>query len=308
MKFILPTLLATALLVPVAAHAETVPPDPDAQQVTALGGTIVWTSGASGGKLMHRDADGKVTQIGEATAFRNPDLGRDAQGRLLLTYARCTTLSKCTYVRDDLAGDAVRFKGLAPKNCAVSSPPAVWRSTVAYGLSCSKRVGGRRVADNARTGLYVKKGAKKAIRLSAPRNAKKAGSLMIDDVDLRGSQVAAIYADIYAFAVVQSTTGSLRRSTRVATSEGDGEQRSAGVVLGTGDVRIWSLSRSSHAESPAQTIIHRIAKSCDDYQTLTGASHDDHPLTDLAVDDGTLYAVDPGVGIVSHAYAKTAGC
>ena len=307
MKSILPILLAAALLVPAAAHAETVVADPDARQVTALGGTIVWVSGDSPARLMLRSTDGSVSPIAQATALRNPDLGRDAQNRLVLTYARCSTLTKCVYVREDFERGR-RTLRLAPRNCALSSTPAVWRSSVAYGLACFKRVNGRRAADNARSGLYLKKGTRKAVRFAAPRSARRAGALSIEDVDLRGAQIAAIYADVYAFAVVQSTTGSLRRTRRVAVSEGDGDQRAAGVVIGTGDVRLWALTRSFHAEHPAQTIIQRITKTCDGYQTLTGTSQEDHPLTDLAADGDALYAVDPGAGIVTHAYAKTAGC
>lgn len=311
MKSILPILLAAALLAPAAALADTVAPDPDARQVTALGGTIVWTSGQSPAKLMLRAPDGAVTKVAEAADIRNPDLGRDANNRLVLTYARCSTLTKCVYVREDFDRGRTTLR-LAPKNCALSSTPAVWKSSVAYGLGCFKRVNGKRVADDARSGLYLKKGAKKPIRFTPPSNARKAGALTVDDVDLRGSQIAALYADVYAFAVVQSTTGSLRKSTRVATSEGDGDQRAAGVTIGTGDVRLWTLTRSFHAESPAQTIIHRVARACADFQTLTAPEGpnqaDDYPLTDLTADGGTLYAVDPGVGIVTHAYAKTAGC
>ncbi len=315
MKSILPILLAGALVAPPAAAAETVAADPDARQVTALGGTVVWVSGQSPAKLMQRTADGTISPVpgaGERAAYRNPDLGRNAQGELVLTYARCSTLTKCTYVRDDLAGSATAFKGLAPKQCALSATPAVWRASVAYALSCFERKGGKKVVDAARSGLYLKKGGRTPVRFTAPREARRAGALSITDVDLRGSQIAAVYEDVAAFAVVQSTSGSLRKVKRVASSEGDGDQRAAGVTIGTGDVRLWSLTRGSYAGDPATTIIQRIARTCDDFQTLTAPEgpnrESDHPLVDLSADGATVYAVDPGVGIVTHAYQAGAAC
>ena len=311
MKSILPTLIAAALLAPAAAHADTVVPDPDAKQLTALGGAIAWVSGESPAKLKLRAPDGTVTEVATATAIRNPDLGRDAKNRLVLTYASCSTLTKCTYVREDFERGRTTFK-LAPKNCALSATPAVWKSSVAYGLGCFKRVDGKRVADYARSGLYLKTGTKKPLRFTAPRNARRTGSLSISDVDLRGAQVAAIYEDISAYAMVQSTTGSLRYSERVASTEGDGEQTAAGLTIGTGDSRLWVMTRSSYAGDPARSVIQRFGKErCSDHQTVTapaGSSDWDYPYIDLTVDNGTLYAIDAGVGIVSHAYQAMVPC
>ena len=313
MKSVLPTLfLATALLAPAAASADTVAPDPEARQVTALGGTIVWTSGQQPAKLMHRAPDGTVTQIAQAEVIRNPDLGRDAKNRLVLSYSRCTSFTECVYVREDFERGRTKLK-LAPKNCAVSSTPAVWKSAVAYGLGCFKRVDGKKVSDAKRSGLYLQKAGKKPIRFEPPRDAKRSGSLEIRDVDLRGSQIAAVYADISEYAIVQSTTGSLRYSERVASTEGDGEQTAHGVTIGTGDDRLWVMTRSSYAGSPALSVIQRFGKgNCSDHQTLKapeGSNSDwDYPYIDLTADGGTLYAVDAGVGIVSHAYQPMVPC
>ena len=311
MKSILPILVATALQAPAAASAEPVAPDPDARQLTALGGTIVWTSGRQPTKLMLRAPDGTVGQVAEAAVIRNPDLGRDAKNRLVLTYARCASFTDCVYVREDFERGRTKLR-LAPKHCAVSSTPAVWGSAVAYGLSCFKMKDGRRASDDARSGLYLRKGAKKAIRFTPPRDARRSGSLEIRDVDLRGSQVAAVYADISEYAIVQSTTGSLRYSERVASTEGDGEQTAAGVTIGTGDARLWVLTRSSYAGDPARSIIQRFGHaSCSDYQTIKAADGSgdwDYPYLDLAADNGTLYAVDAGVGIVTHAYQPMGAC
>jgi hypothetical protein len=314
-KRLLPIALALALLAPATASAGTVVPDPAARQLTALGGTLVWVSGEGPGqKLMQRGADGAVAPVagsGDAAFYRSADLGRDAQNRLVLTYARCTTASRCTYVRDDLAGHRSAIKGLAPKRCAVSSTPAVWGSRIAYGLSCFKRSGGKRISDWARTGLYVKARGKAPRRLSTPAEARRAGARSVSDVDLRGSRVAAIYEDIYEFAVVQSVGGKGRTTVRSATTEGDGEQSTAGLTIGTGEVRLWFLTRSSYAGDPAQSVIHRVRAGCHDWQVLTAPSamdSFDYPYADLTADAGTLYAVDPGTGLVTHAFQPQFGC
>ena len=317
MKSILPTLfLAAALMAPAAAAAETVAPDPDARQVTALGGTIVWVSGNQPAKLMMRSPDGAISPVPgttERAAYRNPDLGRDAKNRLVLTYSRCSSLTKCTSVRDDLAGHATVFEGLAPKHCVVGGVPAVWKSSVAYALACFKRnAEGLKVSDEKRSGLYLKKGKREPVRFTAPYNARRTGSLSIDDVDLRGNQIAAVYEDVSAYAIVQSTTGSLRYSERVASSEGDGEQSAAGLTIGTGDARLWVLTRSSYAGDPAVSVLQRFGKgNCSDHQSLfapAGSSDWDYPFIDLSVDDGTMYAVDAGVGVVKHVYAAMGPC
>ena len=313
---ILPILIAALLVAPAAAAAETVAPDPHARQVTALGGVVVWVSGSDPAKLMQRSPGGTIAPVAgtsAAAAYRNPDLGRDAGNRLVLTYARCATLTRCTYVRDDLRGNRTIFKGLAPKRCALSATPAVWRSSVGYALACFKRNrDGIKVYDGARSGLFLKKGASKPRRFAAPFNARRTGSLTVDDVDLRGGQIAASYADVAEYVIVQKTDGSRRYSERAALSEGDGEQSAVGLTIGTGDVRLWFLTRSSYAGTNARAIIHRHAGGCTGYQSLVtpdGPNREwDYPYIDLTADNGTVYAVDAGVGIVRHTYQETAGC
>ena len=316
MKSFLPILLAAALVAPAAASAQTVAADPAARQVTALGGTIVWVSGRSPARLMQRSPDGTVAPVTgttELAAYRNPDLGRDAGNRLVLTYSRCTTLTRCTYVRDDLAGRTTRFKGLALKNCTVSSTPAVWGKRVAYGLGCFKRVDGKRVSDFARTGLYFKKGSGKPRLLKSPRLVKKNGSHSVTDVDLRGSRVAAFYSDIWEYVAVKTISGRNLKVTEAAVSEGESDQSAAGLTLGTGDTMLWWLRYGSHTGDPAYSLVERVgANGCQGRQGLDAAPgpepYYDYPYVDLTADGGVLYAVDPGVGIVVHEYKADFGC
>ena len=137
-------LIALVLLTFTAATAAadtTISADPLADQVTALDGKVVWVTGASGHQTLAGAASGPV-----AKAYRTIDLGRDANGKLVLTYLRCRTFSHCTAFRDDLNGHRTAFKGLAPHGCALSTAPSLWGKHRAYGLSC-RRAG--------RSGLYV---------------------------------------------------------------------------------------------------------------------------------------------------------
>jgi hypothetical protein len=260
---------------------------------------------------MRRAPDGTVTQLATATALRNPDLGRDAQNRLVLAYARCSTLSKCTYVRDDLAGTATAFK-LAPKNCAISSTPAVWGRRVAFGAACFKRVKGKRVSDAARSGLYVRKGSAKPRRLPTPRDARRTGSDSVIATDLRGTNVAAVFTDIASFAVLRGVAAkSPARTIRVGSSEGDTDQRVIGLALPSATT-MFTLTDSNYGGEPAQSIINRMTANCSDYQVLTAPAGPraefESPITDIAADGATVYVVTPGVGITTHEYKPDVGC
>jgi hypothetical protein len=313
-RHLLPILIAL-LLPAAAARADTIAADPAATQVTALDGTIVWVSGETQGQtLMQRAADGTIAPVAgsaEAAYYRSIDLGHDANGKLVLTYLRCTTLSRCTPVRDDLAGHRSTFKNLAPKNCALSTAPVQWGSRTAYGVACFTRKNGRKVADNARTGLYVRTGTGAAKRLATPRLARQAGAYDVTSVDLRGKNVAAVYADIAHVAVLERATGATPVAFRTGSSEGDTDQRTSGLALG-GTTRLFALTQSSYGGEPAQTVLHRQTSACRDYQTLTspsGPNSDfDYPAVDIAADGNTVYLVDPDVGIVSHTYTPSVGC
>jgi hypothetical protein len=304
--------LAAAFTAPLAHAATTVVADPAAQDVTALDGTIVWVSGAVGSqKLMQHDPTGDRPVIGAppAYAYRSIDLGRDRDGKLALSYVRCSRPSACVVRRDDLLGHRASFKGLEPARCGLTTAPALWRTTIAYGLLCHKR--GSLVFDAARSGLYVKVDGQSARRLPLPRAATQVGATSITHIDVRGSRVAAVAADIYAFAFSETTRGTAMQTARVATSEGDGDERVVGLALGTTST-LWALTDSSYAGDPNSARISRLATDCLTWQTLTNppgpTEADGYPANALAADGVKLYVVVAGTGIVAHTFAPQVGC
>jgi hypothetical protein len=305
--------LLLAASAPRPAHAATaVVADPAAQDVAALDGTVVWVSGATGAQtLMQHDAAGDRPVAGapRAYAYRSIDLGRDRAGALVLSYVRCATPSACAVRRDDLRGHRASFRGLEPRRCSLTTAPAVWRTAVAYGRLCRKA--GSRTFDAARSGLYVKAAGHSARRLPLPRAATQAGATSITHVDLRGTRVAAVAADVYAFAFSETTRGRAMQSMRAATSEGDGDERVAGLALGT-TATLWTLTDSSHAGDPNSARIARLAGGCRTWETMTNpsgpAEADGYPATALSADRATVYLVVPGTGIVTHDFAPQVGC
>ena len=288
------TLITLALLgLPAAASADTtVHPDPLADQVTALDGKVVWVTGASG----HQTLAGATTGP-EAKAYRTIDLGRDANGRLVLTYLRCRTFSHCTAFRDDLNGHRKAFKGLAPRGCALSTAPAVWGRHLAYGLGCRKA---------GRSGLYVD-----GRRFPLPKELTKFGTDEITSVDLRGNQVAAVAEDIYGYAFSGTRAGKRRHSYFVSASEGDSDEHTRGLALGAGG-SLWSLVDAEHAGDPNEAVIYKGVTGCLEHETLQTPAGPDEESTyraiDLAQDAGTLYLVVPGTGIVTHDFAPAGIC
>jgi hypothetical protein len=301
------TVLAAALTAPAAGAVTTVVADPAARDVTALDGTLVWISGAAGSQtLMQHDAAGDrpVEGAPRSYSYRSIDLGRDRAGKLVLTYVRCSRASACAVRRDDLLGHRASFKGLEPARCALTTAPALWRTAAAYGLLCRKRRSG--AFDAARSGLYVKVDGRPALRLSIPRAATQAGATSVTQVDLRGSRVAAVAADVYAFAFTETTSAAALQWARVATSEGDGDERVAGLALGTTST-LWTLTDSSYPDGNSARI-SRLANGCLTWQTLTDpsgpAAGDGYPATALTADGPALYLVVPGTGIVAHEFAS----
>jgi hypothetical protein len=287
-----------------AAATTTVAADPAAQRVSALDGAVVWVSGTFGTQvLMQRTPDGTVARVGgapQAHSYASIDLGHDARGRLVLTYKRCTTLSSCVVRRDDLHRHRASVGGIARRGCTVTTAPAMWRASVAYGLSCK---------DRALSGLWVKTTGRSARHLPRPADAKRYGALFVEAVDLRGTEVAAVTSDIYAYAFRQTITGTGMRAVLVAASEGESDEHVRGLALGAGGT-MWALTDQTHTGDPNQAVIRRVAASCDDWQTLANATEQDEGFhaTGLAVDGGDVYLIDPQAGIVRHAYAADRAC
>lgn len=309
--------LALSLLLPGAARADTVvAPGAEAQRMTALDGTLVWITGDFGSqRLMQRtQADGVVKAVPGAptvSSYGSLDLGRDAAGKLVLTYSRCTTSSRCSVLRDDLAGHRASVRGLAPKGCALSVAPSLWRSRTAYGLLCTKRSGKQRVSDPKRTGLYVKRGSRAATRLTLPKDARKYGIDDVSWVDLRGDRVGAVVSDVYEYAFSETASGRKTSSFLASASEGESDERVRGLAAGPGGM-LWSLTDSSHAGDPNEARIAKLfpgPQSCLAFERLTNPPGPDQEMgfraVGLAVDGATVYLSVPGTGIVEHEFKPT---
>jgi len=291
-------LCVAALVAPASAAADdVVAADPAASSVTALNGTVVWVSGAYGAeRLMRATATGAERLSGApiAKSYASIDLGLDRRGRTVLTYLRCRRAGRCTAIRDDLRGHRASIRGLAPRGCALSTAPSMWRTRVAYGLGCRRRG----------SGLYVN-----GRRLPLPHDAVKFGSTSIARVDLRGTRVGAATEDIYSYAFVDTVNGTRKGSYLAAASEGESDEHIVGLAVGSiGD--LWTLTDSVHTGDPNEAVIQHAAGECFDFETLANASADDdgYRAVGLAVDRRNLYLAAPGTGVVRHAFTPTGAC
>ncbi len=296
-----------------AAEAVIVP-GADAQQLTALDGTVVWVSGAFPTQtLMQRGPDGSIARVtGAPTAtYRSIDLGRDGQGELVLTYIRCAGTRNCKAYSDDLSGRRVSFKRLTPQRCQLTAAPARWGSRVAYGLFCSK-LGDAPGHDARRTGLFVRKGSAAAKRLQTPKDARKFGIDFVRYVDLRGTNVAAAVTDIYSYAFSQTVNGSNLRSDFVGGSEGDSEAQIVGQSLGSG-MLLWTLVDAFHAGDPNVSAISRIIDAdCAEFESVENPrgpnEAEGYRYEAMAVDGRTIYLYAPGAGVVRHDFTASRPC
>jgi hypothetical protein len=307
-------LAAAALALPAAkasAAATVVAPDPVAQQITALDGTVVWVTGTFGHQnLMQRKADGTIAKVAgtrEARSYRSLDLGHDQDGALRLTYLRCdgNSNSTCKALWNDLDGRRATFRNLTIPNCTVSTAPSWWRTRIAYGLDCTGSKANRKL-----TGLYIKSGSRKPVRLPRPKDAVKFGVLSISAVDLRGTRVAAVVSDIFEYSYSMTTAGKDIRSFLAAASEGDSDEDVPGLAIQSNATH-WTLTDASHAGDPDQAVIFRQTGDCLQIQRLDSADENSPFLaTDLAADGATLYLLVPGVGIATHDFVpdQTPSC
>lgn len=307
-RALLTSLLAAACLaLPASAAARDtlVVADPAARQLSALDGTIVWVSGPFGSqRLLQRTPDGTIAPVRgapPARAYRSIDLGRDRDGKLLLTYLRCDTGVPCTSLWNDLDGRRATYRNLAPPTCQISTAVSQWRARLAYGLSCSGSQAQRR-----RTGLYTKNGARRAVRLPRPKAAVRFGARFIESVDLRGTRVAAVAADVYEYSFSQTVGGAGMRSFLAAASEGESEASARGLAI-QGASTHWTLILAEHAGDPNEAVLVRLQGGCVRRERLISppdAPQQDFEAIDVAVDGTTLYLIRPRRGgIVSHTFA-----
>lgn len=308
------TLAALAAVPATASAADTVVvPGVTADRMTALDGVVVWRTGSfPDNQLMERSADGSVAQVpGAPTAYYPSfDLGHDGAGKLVLTYLRCTGTTNCQAYSDDLAGHHNMYKKLVPKRCQLTTAPSRWLDRVAYGLDCSK-LGGKPVHDPSRSGLFVRRGAGAPRHLPLPRDARKFGIDEVSWVDLRGTNVGAVAADIYAYAYTQTVNGTHLRSAFVAASEGDSDESVVGLSLASG-AQLWSLVDGLHVGDPNEAVINRLGASCSDTEIMKNPvgpnDADGYPAEAIAVDGDTIYLYIAGTGIVTHDFVPTFTC
>jgi len=310
LRALVATCVAALAVAPAAASAAdtTVAADPNAQQVAALDGTVVWVSGKFGKQsLMTVDVPGatphQVPGVPQARSYPSLDLGRDVDGDLVLTYLQCSSPGKCVALRDDLGGHHAGIKGLRPKGCTWSAAPAIWRARMAYGLDCKTA---------KRGGLFSKKAGSSARRLALPKDAVKFGSRHIGYVDLRGTRVGAAAQDIYEYAFSETVNGSGIVSILAAASEGDSDEHIRGLSIGARS-ELWTLVDSEHVGDPNQAIIHRVTGTdCDARESLANAPGPDeesgYRATGMAVDGEDVYLVVPGTGIVRHDFPSNQVC
>ena len=299
-------LAAAALALPAATAAaadSVVAADPAAQQITALDGTIAWVTGKFGHQnLMQRTPDGTISAVKgtrEARSYRSIDLGHDQDGALRLTYLRCdgNANSTCKALWNDLDGRRATFRNLTIPKCTVSTAPSWWRTKIAYGLDCTGSAANRKL-----TGLYVKTGSHKPVRLPRPKDAVKFNVTHIGSVDLRGTRVAATANDIFEYSFSETTAGKDIRSFLAAASEGDSDEHARGLAIQSNATH-WTLTDASHAGDPDQAIIFRQTGDCLQVQRLTSPDENGNFLaTDVAADGDSLYLLVPGIGIVSHTF------
>ncbi len=295
---------AACLALPAASRAAdaVLVADPAAEQITALNGTVVWVSGAFGSqRLMQRAPDGTIGAVKRAPVARSYgaiDLGLSSDRALRLTYRRCDAGGRCKVLWDDLDGRRATFRGLTSPRCAISAI-SQWRTRVAYGLSCSGSLANRKL-----TGLYVRQGSRRPVRLRRPNDAVRFAIREIESVDLRGTRVAAVAGDIYDYSFSETTLGRGMQSFLAAASEGESDASARGLALQDASTH-WTLTLAQHGGDPNASVIFRMRRGCLRAQRLERPSPDgpDFEATDLAVDGAALYLVRPGTGIVSHAFA-----
>lgn len=297
-------LITIALAAPAtAAAADPVTvADPTATHVTALDGTIVWISHTAGfDVLMQKSAGGvaRVKTVPRAKLYSGIDLGHDTHGRLVLTYLRCKSFSSCTPIRDDLKGHRTSLHGLAPKGCRLSTAPAIWRSRTVAGADCPKKP--------RQGGLYLKT-AGRLRHLPLPKDAVKFNTTHVTSVDIAGSRVGSVVADVFTYSFIETTDGKHIHAAMTADQEGDDDGNTVGFSISGASA--WALTTFAHAGDPNESDIVRVQPSCNGFEALKNASEAEEGFkaTDIAVDGARVYLLEPGIGIVRHKFVPQRPC
>lgn len=294
--------------------------DVGAQQIAALGGTIVWVSGQLGSQsLMIHTPRGDTRVAGTPRAYDYDwiDLGRDSRGRVVLTYVACTRYQRlaggCTAHLDDLQSHGAPLTGLALAGCQVNTP-AVWGTRTAYNLYCETGHGSRRRQDPVRSGLYVKTATGKPQRLVQPTDRANFAAFADYAVDLRANRVAGLAAsDAGVFGFSETVTGRELRSFVAAGSlnRPDGRREDApGLALGP-DGALWTLKVTTSPRSPTRVVVSRRAGRCTTSELLTrgpGRNVGPFPGGQLAVDGQLTYLLEQGTGILAHHFKPDHAC
>ena len=170
----------------------------------------------------------------------------------------------------------------------MNAGPSQWRHNIAYGLFCTGSTANRK-----RTGLYVKADGAAPRRLALPKDAVKFNIRSIESVDLRGTQVAAVVADVYEYSFTQTLAGKDLRSFFAAGSEGDSDESARGLAIQSSATH-WTLTDASHAGDPNEALIFRQTGSCLQRERLISAPDAESFLaTDIAVDGADALPARP---------------
>jgi hypothetical protein len=294
------------LLVPVAcvsalacvaaspAVADTVVDDDGtARNVSALGGALVWSrKEAKKDFRLVQMVDGEKRDApvrGSRKPF-DPDLGRDAKGRTLVVYSRCSPM--CDVFEMNLAsGKERRIDAAARRRCAEISPSR-WGSTLVF-----VREGGRA----CEPGLYARRGKRKPKRILRTRefetDTKPAVSVRETDIR-RGAVVATTYAYLGGSSALRKVL--LWEHARSSAKPCALQQQGTGSVFGIHSLQSPVLDGSrvywARSSSTSESAFERAEARCGaDYESSPREPGSDERL---AVDDGTVYYAAAGRGIL----------
>jgi hypothetical protein len=129
--------------------------DPKAADGDALRGVVVWHRDRGRDLVLMRRIAGRTSRVPgvpPARSFGSVDLGLDARGRVIASYARCDERPHCRpYVADVRRGGERRHALPRHRGCRAPGATSQWGSRIAYTLICP---------GSARGGVYVARGGR----------------------------------------------------------------------------------------------------------------------------------------------------